>query len=39
MKQFSSKTIAIIGWIGSSAAIIMFLSNLDQVRLNMIGQK
>ncbi len=37
--QLSKKTIGIIGRTGSVLAIIMFLSNLDQARLNLQGSK
>lgn len=35
----NTKAIQIIGWAASVAAVLMFVSYIDQIRLNLDGQK
>lgn len=35
----SEKTVNMIGWIATGTAVIMYFSFIDQIRLNLSGQK
>ncbi len=38
-KTINDKTLNKIGWIASSISLLMYISLIDQIRLNLSGQK